>query len=187
MGKRPNSRGKVLDAAEALVSEVGANHMSLDAVAARAGISKGGLLYLFPSKVALLQGMVERYVERLENGAHGANGSKASQKHTEARRLLAARLAARGDRDIAEERTGSFSMIAAVSEQPGLLDPVRAAHKRLWARLQKSDSDPELGLLAWLALEGLLYVELFGTSPLTRAERAKFLKRLERIANDAST
>jgi len=68
MGKRPNSRGLVLDAADALVSEVGANHVSLDAVAARAGISKGGLLYLFPSKVALLQGMLERYVERLENG-----------------------------------------------------------------------------------------------------------------------
>src|SRR6185295_17915198 len=100
MGKRPNSRGIVLDAADALVSEVGANHMSLDAVAARAGISKGGLLYLFPSKVALLQGMLERYVERLENGAaNGAPKAKTKAKHSEARRLLAARLAARGDRD----------------------------------------------------------------------------------------
>ena len=182
MSKRPNSRGIVLDAADALVSEVGANHMSLDAVAARAGISKGGLLYLFPSKVALLQGMVERYVERLENGANGATNAKKS----EARRLLAARLAARGDKDIDEERTGSFSMIAAISERPALLDPVRAAHKRIWSRLQKSSSDPELALLAWLALEGLLYVELFGTSPLTRAEHVKFMKRLERIADDAS-
>ena len=182
MGKRPNSRGIVLDAADALVSEVGANHMSLDAVAARAGISKGGLLYLFPSKVALLQGMVERYVERLENGPNGATNIKKS----EARRLLTARLAARGDKDIDEERTGSFSMIAAISERPALLDPVRAAHKRIWARLQKSSSDPELALLSWLALEGLLIVELFGTSPLTRAERVKFMKRLERIADDGS-
>ncbi len=183
MGKRPNSRGLVLDAADALVSEVGANHMSLDAVAARAGISKGGLLYLFPSKVALLQGMVERYVERLENGAE--NGA-AKSKRSEARRLLAARLAARGEKDLDKQRTSSFSMIAAISEQPKLLDPVRAAHKRIWARLQKTSKDPELALLAWFALEGMLYVELFATSPLTRTERVKFLKRLERIADDAT-
>jgi AcrR family transcriptional regulator len=183
MGKRPNSRGLVLDAADALVSEVGANHMSLDAVAARAGISKGGLLYLFPSKIALLQGMVERYVERLENGADTGSAKK---NLSEARRLLAARLAARGEKDLDEQQTSSFSMIAAIAEQPKLLDPVRAAHKRIWARLQKSSKDPELALLAWFGLEGLLYVELFATNPLTRAERVKFLKRLERIADDAS-
>jgi AcrR family transcriptional regulator len=182
MGKRPNSRGLVLDAADALVSEVGANHMSLDAVAARAGISKGGLLYLFPSKVALLQGMVERYVERLENGANGA----AKKKLSEARRLLAARLAARGRHNLDEQRTGSFSMIAAIAEQPKLLDPVRSAHKRIWTRLKATSKDPELALLAWFALEGLLYVDLFATTPLTQTERVKFLKRLETIADDAA-
>lgn len=180
MGKRPNSREAILDAAEALVSEVGANHMSLDAVAARAGISKGGLLYQFPSKVALLQGMLERYVERLEAPQTGkANAS-------EARRLLAARLAARGDRDVAKQRRGSFSMIAAIAERPALLDPIRAAHDRIWARFRKTSADPELALLAWFALEGLLFVELFGTSPLSKGERAKLLKRLSAIAEQSS-
>jgi AcrR family transcriptional regulator len=183
MSKRPNSRAAVLDAADALVSEVGANHMSLDAVAARAGISKGGLLYLFPSKVALLQGMLERYVERLENGAEAG---EAKPKLSEARRLLRARLAARGNEDAEKQRSGSFSMIAAIAEQPGLLDPVRAAHKRVWSRLKTRSKDPELALLAWLALEGLLFVELFATSPLTKAERVKLRKRLEKIADDAS-
>lgn len=181
MGKRPNSREAILDAAEALASEVGANHMSLDAVAAKAGISKGGLLYQFPSKVALLKGMIERYVERLEEAttARKAKGSEAA-------RLLAARLAARGDRTIARERRGSFGMIAAIAEQPGLLDPVRGAHDRIWKRLRETSNDPELALLTWFALEGLLFVELFGTSPLTKAERAKLLKRLTAIADQSS-
>ena len=112
MGKRPNSRGLVLDAADALVSEVGANHMSLDAVAARAGISKGGLLYLFPSKVALLQGMVERYVERLENGADGM----AKQKLSEARRLLAARLATRSEDDPNKQRKAREELQSTLEE-----------------------------------------------------------------------
>jgi AcrR family transcriptional regulator len=181
MGKRPNSREAILDAAEVLASEVGANYMSLDAVAAKAGISKGGLLYQFPSKVALLKGMIERYVERLE-----AATTARKAKGSEAARLLAARLAARGDKTIAKERRGSFGMIAAIAEQPGLLDPVRSAHDRIWKRIRDTSKDPEVALLTWFALEGLLFVELFGTSPLTKAERAKLLKRLTAIAEQAS-
>src|SRR5215468_3850592 len=150
MGKRPNSREAILDAAEALASDVGANHMSLDAVARRAGISKGGLLYQFPSKVALLQGMLERYVGRLE--APRAGGRKGNGHLPEAQRLLAARLAARGTRHIAKERRGSFGMIAAIAEQPNLLDPIRAAHGRIWKKLLETSKDPELTLLTWLAL-----------------------------------
>ena len=186
MGKRPNSRQAILDAAEALASEVGANHMSLDAVAARAGISKGGLLYQFPSKVALLQGMLERYVERLEAPQKRGRKSKGNGKLSEANRLLAARLATRGDDDIAKLRRGSFGMIAAIAERPALLDPIRAAHDRIWKRIADTSRDPELALLTWFALEGLLFVELFGTSPLTKAARGKFLKRLEAIAAQSS-
>ncbi len=184
MSKRPNSRQAILDAAEALASEVGANHMSLDAVAARAGISKGGLLYQFPSKVALLQGLLERYVERLE--APQKRGRKTNAKSSEASRLLAARLAARGKEDVAKQRRGSFGMIAAIAERPALLDPIRAAHDRIWKRLADTSKDPELALLTWFALEGLLFVELFGTSPLSKAARGKFLKRLEAIAAQSS-
>lgn len=185
MGKRPNSRQAILDAAEALASEIGANHMSLDAVAARAGISKGGLLYQFPSKVALLQGMLERYVDRLE--APQGRTRKSNGHMSEAGRLLAARLAARGNKNIAKQRRGSFGMIAAIAEKPALLDPIRAAHDRIWSKFHATSKDPELALLAWFALEGLLFVELFGTSPLSKSERAKFLKRLQSIADESST
>jgi AcrR family transcriptional regulator len=181
MGKRPNSREAILDAAEALASDVGANHMSLDAVAAKAGISKGGLLYQFPSKVALLKGMLQRYVERLE-----APQERTRKNASDARRLLAARLAARGSKGAAKQRRGSFGMIAAIAEEPKLLDPIRAAHQRIWTNFRKNSRDPELALLAWFALEGLLFVELFGTSPLSKGERAKFVKRLSTIADQSS-
>src|SRR5215212_6184568 len=65
--KRPSSRERILDAAAELVREVGAGRLTLDAVAERAGLSKGGLLYNFPTKEALLQGMLERIVEVLSS------------------------------------------------------------------------------------------------------------------------
>jgi AcrR family transcriptional regulator len=50
---------RLLDVAGELVSESGVMALTLDAVAKRAGVSKGGLLHHFPSKHALLMAMVE--------------------------------------------------------------------------------------------------------------------------------
>ena len=44
----------------------GAAHLTLDAVAERAGVSKGGLLYNFHTKELLLQAMVDRQMHRIE-------------------------------------------------------------------------------------------------------------------------
>lgn len=48
-----NVRETVLAAAQSVISQQGASHLTIDAVAAEAGISKGGLLYHFPSKDAV--------------------------------------------------------------------------------------------------------------------------------------
>ena len=46
------ARDRILEAAERVVAEVGAARLTLDVVAQAAGVSKGGLLYHFPSKRA---------------------------------------------------------------------------------------------------------------------------------------
>ncbi|MFL5200572.1 MAG: TetR/AcrR family transcriptional regulator, partial [Microvirga sp.] len=62
---RKSSREKILDAAAELVAEIGAGRLTLDAVAEKAGLSKGGLLYNFPTKEALLQGMIQRMIDQV--------------------------------------------------------------------------------------------------------------------------
>jgi AcrR family transcriptional regulator len=62
---RPSSKEIILEAAEAIVLESGAVHMTLDAVAERSGVSKGGLMYNFPTKEALLEAMINRMRDRL--------------------------------------------------------------------------------------------------------------------------
>ena len=49
-----------------LVLETGAGHLTLDAVAKCAGLSKGGLLYHFPSKDLLLEAMLTRFLSDIE-------------------------------------------------------------------------------------------------------------------------
>ncbi len=72
------SRERILDAyAEALALD-GERLATLDAVAAKAGVSKGGLLYHFPSKDQLAEALCERLtalaaddVDRMRNAAEG--------------------------------------------------------------------------------------------------------------------
>lgn len=57
---RPTQREVVLDAFQDLIVEIGAANVTLESTAARAGVSKGGLLYHFPSKSALFAGLCDR-------------------------------------------------------------------------------------------------------------------------------
>lgn len=59
-----STRDRVLDAYETLLIEQGPGGATLDAVAAVAEVSKGGLLYHFSSKEALVSGLLARLRER---------------------------------------------------------------------------------------------------------------------------
>ncbi|MFD1824324.1 MULTISPECIES: TetR/AcrR family transcriptional regulator [Mumia] len=58
------TRDRILDAFEMLLVEGGVKIATLDAVAARAEVSKGGLLYHFPSKDAMADAMLDRLREQ---------------------------------------------------------------------------------------------------------------------------
>lgn len=59
---RPSAREAVLDAYERILLEHGPAAVTLEGVAANAGVSKGGLLYHFDTKDALLVGLLHRLV-----------------------------------------------------------------------------------------------------------------------------
>lgn len=60
MARPPHAREKVLDAFESLLLADGERAATMDATARAAGVSKGGLLYHFPSKVAMEVALGER-------------------------------------------------------------------------------------------------------------------------------
>lgn len=63
---RPSKRDELLAAGAAHVRRAGAAGLTLDAVAAAAEVSKGGLLYHFPTKHALVAALVEDVLDRFE-------------------------------------------------------------------------------------------------------------------------
>ncbi|HEX2186239.1 MAG TPA: TetR/AcrR family transcriptional regulator, partial [Chloroflexota bacterium] len=57
------TRQAILQGAARVIREAGVGHLTLEAVAQEAGVSKGGLLYHFPSKDALISGMLAQLME----------------------------------------------------------------------------------------------------------------------------
>lgn len=63
---RPSNREELLAAASRLVHEGGPTSLTLDAVGEAAGVSKGGVLYHFPTKRALVGAVVDRVLDDFE-------------------------------------------------------------------------------------------------------------------------
>lgn len=78
MSRPPRAREAVLDAYQRILVERGADAASMDAVAKEAGVSKGGLLYHFPTKAdqdaalyARLAELVDEDVEKMVSAPEG--------------------------------------------------------------------------------------------------------------------
>ncbi|TDD99123.1 TetR/AcrR family transcriptional regulator [Jiangella asiatica] len=63
---RPSSRDRILDALERVLVDTGLHAVTLEHVASVAGVSKGGLLYHFPTKEALITGLARRLADAVE-------------------------------------------------------------------------------------------------------------------------
>ena len=53
----------ILEAANRIIRREGVAHLTIEAVAKEAGLSKGGVLYHFPSKEALVEGLITFHIE----------------------------------------------------------------------------------------------------------------------------
>jgi AcrR family transcriptional regulator len=162
MSRRSNSREDILDAAEAVVCDCGAAHLTLDAVAERAAISKGGLLYNFPNKEALLKAMLARVLERCAQERLEARTQELSSEDPAAD-LKAVVLAA--FRSSADRKQVSSALLAAGAADPRLLSPVREWHEASFREFTTGKRNPVRVLLLMLAIDGLWLNELLQTMP----------------------
>lgn len=78
----------ILAAAEAILATEGLAHLSLQAVAARAGLSKGGLMHHFPTRQALVEALVERAAQGFRDAFAQSAAAEAGRPWPTARGLL---------------------------------------------------------------------------------------------------
>ncbi len=184
--RRPSHRELILDAAEAVVRDDGAAHLTLDAVAERASVSKGGLLYHFKTKEGLLQAMIDRHMRGV--GERHAD-ALAKLPPGAGRELMAwAQMAIDHEKCVADKRVGC-SLLAGAANDPRLLEPFRRFQQ--W-RLQIIRDTAAAGLpfaraaVASLAIDGLTLLELHQLSPFDTIQRRAILEDVLRLIDETS-
>lgn len=173
--QRKNSREKILAAAADVARESGPGSLSLEAVASRAGVSKGGLLYNFPTKAKLMQALVEDYLRDFGQALEAA-GSKDKGSNPLA---VYIRLSA----EHCEDKQPSASWIfSAMAEDPDFMTPIKTFKQQLFERLKGETPDIKALLICYLAIEGLRSMSLFDSDVLSKDERKLLVSSLLEIA-----
>jgi len=181
MREAVNGRDRILAAAERLVAEQGVRELTIENVAVAAGMSRGGVLYHFPSKEALIQGMLARFITGFEQFITDAAA------HDPEPRGSYARAFARASFGVDAQFVASFTpIIAAIAYDPHLLDPLRD-HLREWRRRAKADLDPTTANIVLLASYALWLDGLFAFHTLDTEERRTVVAHLVAMTQDTST
>lgn len=174
-------RQGILAAARQVISAQGVPRLTLEAVAAQAGISKGGLLYHFPTKDAMLHGLLHEHHGKL---------LEACQAHFLADPLKNVpgrlhRAWIRTERGACGAEEGiMMGDIAAIVTNPVLAAPLQKFWLH-WGELLAADGLEEGdSQLIQIALAGLKMVRTLG-SCMDAGQHSKLLARLEAIASPA--
>ena len=183
MGARRSLYNVIVNAAETVVMEKGAAHMTLDAVVARAGVSKGGFLYHFPTKDALLEAMIRRLVEERTESWKESWKESWNKLPDGPNRKLKAYMMSGLLRDRKVDRVGA-PILAALAHNPKLAEPIRDVVKKRYAEFASGDVQFEKAVVLALAVDGLLFQEVLSISPFNEDQRSKVIEELLKIADE---
>jgi AcrR family transcriptional regulator len=169
---RPSRREALLDAAIGVIRRDGAQKLTLDAVAAEAGVSKGGILYHFATKRALVDGLLERWLVDFDRRLEGADDVLGEYVRCSDLQGQPSDVAA-----------SEFGMLAGMIDDPEVLAAVRAFQEKWMARMLGGRIDPADAWVVRLAADGLWYADLLGLAAPRGDERRDLLARLLALAH----
>jgi AcrR family transcriptional regulator len=168
---RPSRRTELLEAAAAVIRRDGAAALTLDSVAAEAGVSKGGVLYHFASKRALIDGLISRWLDdfaaQLDEGDFAAAYVRACDLSTA---------------DLESE----VGLLAGMLEEPEVLEVARERYAEWTARILADVPDPVDAWVVRLAADGLWYSDLLGIAAPRGDDRRRLMERLLALAEGGS-
>jgi AcrR family transcriptional regulator len=163
-------RDRILDAAESVILDSGGRSFTLDAVAERAGISKGGLVYSFATKDGLVRAALEREVARFQEAVRRRLGDEPVDPFE----MVAAHIEEALDEDDAATRKAAF-LVTALVHAPDMMEPARHYYRALLDPLLAESGDAHEIRNALLAVEGIFLLRGLGFVEVSAEEHRSVL------------
>ncbi|GAC1443860.1 MAG: TetR/AcrR family transcriptional regulator [Vulcanimicrobiaceae bacterium] len=165
----------MLAAAADIVAVDGAGKLTLDAVAERIGLSKGGILHHFATKDSLIAAMIEDVTAQFEGDLYRHMQGE-SGPGSFARAFLRACLDPEGV--LTRQLRVSAGILAAVAINNQLLAPLRRRYDVWRARLEDDGIDPAIAELVRSAADGLWLGNVLELGPTSAALRKRVFAKL---------
>jgi AcrR family transcriptional regulator len=153
-----------------VILESGGQSFTLDAVAERAGISKGGLVYSFATKDGLVYAALEREVARFQE----AVGRRLGGGPIGPAELVLAHIEEALEEDDASTQMAAF-LVTALVHAPEMLEPVRRYYRALLDPLRSKGGDMHEVRHALLAVEGIFLLRGLGFVEVSAEEHRSVL------------
>jgi len=154
-----NTKNRILNAAESVALRDGVARLTLDAVAAETGLSKGGVLYNYPSKDALVRGMVDRLIEHTESEIERVAQSDPEPRGRFLRSYLRVTFPEDGTIPAHVNQVAAV-LLTAILTNPSLLEPARRHFGGMRQRLLTEGLDERVVHIVCLAADGLWLSEM---------------------------
>ena len=172
--KRVIDQQAILDAGEAVVARLGAASLTLDAVAAEAGISKASVIYDFKTKQALIEAIVERAF-RFDREHHDAAEAELASPDSAA---IRGRIKVASEPPPEEFKPVALSLSMALTLDAELRSRMQKSQAETISRIIETASSPQGALLAYLAVEGLKFLEYLDFHHFSPDERARIIRQI---------
>ncbi|WP_300342506.1 TetR/AcrR family transcriptional regulator [Nesterenkonia sp.] len=179
---RPSKRDEILAAAKRVVQREGVTTLTYESVAAEAGLTKGGLLYHFPSREDLLLALHTHVAAEWEQAMEAEAGAPAEEITEDQRFAAYTRLSQNPER-------AELILQLEASENPEANEVWERVY-RAWAPEPPSAEDLSDGaqlqaFIARLAADGLWFYEALSSQPLDPAVREQTIEAIIRLASPA--
>lgn len=173
-------RDRLLAATIDLLVEEGIGAVTLNAVAARAGVSKGGLQHHFSSKQELLEALSGQVLQHFMDQVGTAAGADADAHGRNTRAYLHA--SADGFFERGERELWKAAMML-VMARPEFRTPYQQWEAASLQQDTAQCADPTRLLLCRLAADGLWLADLLGHRTIDPAQRAELVRQLEQMTH----
>ena len=180
--RKPEKLEELLNAAHNVVVRDGITRLTLELVAREAGVSKGAVLYYFPTKNALIGQMLHTWLDAHEREWHAAIELQPEGPGRRTRALLSQI----GCPDPMDERGGA-GMLAAIANDPELLSILRERVSQWQKQLEDDNLDKTIAQVVRFVLDGVKFCEIMGMNPPDNETRHRLVSYLNQLITQPNT
>ena len=162
------TKDKICEAAIHIASRDGLLTMTLENVAREAGITKGGVMYHFPSKDELVRGVIEYFSQQCETMLMRRVVDDPEPRMRWARCMLDCLFPQNDKSKLVDDYPADVlarffvATLTAAVTSPGAMQPLRDLAAKMRSRCLSDPSEGMEQLLVWLTIDGLLLWQFMG-------------------------